>query len=274
MAANYTGVKDSVLADVQSRAPEVPLIIDCVGVRGLRRHLNLRDRREGRQTTVARVDLGVDLPANLRGTHMSRLVEALEEWHEELDYQSMKRLLENMRHRLKAHSAWASFSFPYLARKASPFGGKMATIAYDCGVTGEIGEKGMSFLVNLEVPVMTVCPCSKEISQEGAHSQRALVRMKIRITDFVWLEDFIDIAENSASSSVYTLLKREDEKYVTEHAFSRPAFVEDVARHVAMGLENHGHIHWYSVEVESMESIHNHNAFARIERRLGAAQNA
>lgn len=260
------------LADVQSRLPRVPLMIDCVGVRGLRIQLGLRDRARGMQTTVAKVDLGVDLPASRKGTHMSRLVEALENWHEELDYQSMKTLLQSLARRLEAGRAWASFSFPYLVARAAPFGGKLGTMAYNCVVTGELKDGNQSFLVDIEVPVMTVCPCSKEICREGAHSQRALVRMKIRITNFVWIEDFIDIAENSASSSVYTLLKREDEKFVTEMAFSRPAFVEDVAREVAQKLDGHPDVLAFAVEVESMESIHNHNAFARIERPMGNAR--
>ena len=118
------------------------------------------------------------------------------------------------------------------------------------------------------MPVMTVCPCSKAISDEGAHSQRTLIRLAVRMTAFSWLEDFIALAEDSGSSAVYTLLKREDEKFVTEHAFAQPCFVEDVVRNVAQRLERHGHISWYRVEVESMESIHSHNAFARIERSL------
>ena len=124
---------------------------------------------------------------------------------------------------------------------------------------------------DLDVPVMTVCPCSKAISREGAHSQRAIVRMRVRMTGFSWLEEFIEMAEESGSSAVYTLLKREDEKFVTEHAFAAPAFVEDVVRNVAQRLSRHTHVDWFSVEVESMESIHNHNAFARIERSLAAS---
>lgn len=143
-----------------------------------------------------------------------------------------------------------------------------ATVAYECRLTGELDDKGQSFILETEVPVMTVCPCSKAISREGAHSQRAMVRMRLRMRAFSWLEDFIDIAEESGSSAVYTLLKREDEKFVTESSFARPTFVEDVVRNVAQKLTAHGQVEWFSVEVESMESIHNHNAFARIERDL------
>lgn len=258
------------MEDVQSHAPTVPLNIDRVGVRELRLPLLVRDRARGSQQTVASVDLGVDLPSAFKGTHMSRFVEALEEWNEEISYQSVRRLLENIKERLGARRAWARFSFPYFIRKVAPASGSPGTVAYSCRLTGELDENGQSFLLDLDVPVMTVCPCSKAISREGAHSQRAIVRMRVRMTGFSWLEEFIEMAEESGSSAVYTLLKREDEKFVTEHAFAAPAFVEDVVRNVAQRLSRHTHVDWFSVEVESMESIHNHNAFARIERSLAA----
>ena len=164
----------------------------------------------------------------------------------------------------------SAFKGPHI-RKAAPASGSPGTVAYACRLTGELDENGQSFLLDLDVPVMTVCPCSKAISREGAHSQRAIVRMRVRMTGFSWLEEFLEMAEESGSSAVYTLLKREDEKFVTEHAFAAPAFVEDVVRNVAQRLSRHTHVDWFSVEVESMESIHNHNAFARIERSLAAS---
>ena len=254
------------MEDVQNRTPEVPLDIDRVGVRGLRLPLRVRDRAGGSQATVASADLGVDLPSARKGTHMSRLVQALDDWDEGLDRQSVLRLLESVRQRLDARRAWARFSFPYFVRKNAPARGDAAPLAYDCRVTSELDDNGQTFLLELAVPVMTVCPCSKAISREGAHSQRALVHIRARITGFVWLEEFIELAEAAGSSAVYTLLKREDEKFVTEQAFSRPAFVEDVVRAVARELERHPRVAWFTVEVESMESIHNHNAFARLER--------
>ena len=253
------------MEDVQSHAPTVPLNIDRVGVRELRLPLLVRDRAQGSQQTVASVDLGVDLPSAFKGTHMSRFVEALEEWNEEISYQSVRRLLENIKERLGARRAWARFSFPYFIRKAAPASGSPGTVAYACRLTGELDENGQSFLLDLDVPVMTVCPCSKAISREGAHSQRADVRMAVRMRGFCWIEDFIEIAEASGSSPVYSLLKREDEKFVTEDAFSRPTFVEDVVRNVASRLADHPHVSGFRVEVESYESIHAHNAFACIE---------
>ena len=260
------------MEDVQSYAPAVPLSIDRVGVRELRLPLLVRDRARGSQQTVASVDLGVDLPSAFKGAHMSRFVEALEGWNEEISYQSVRRLLENVKERLGARRAWARFSFPYFIRKAAPASGSPGTVAYECRLTGELDEKGQSFLLDLDVPVMTVCPCSQAISSEGAHSQRAVVRMSVRMSGFSWLEEFIDMAEEAGSSAVYTLLKREDEKFVTERAFAHPAFVEDVVRNVAQRLSRHEHVAWFSVEVESLESIHNHNAFARIERGLPQAE--
>lgn len=260
------------MEDVQNRTPDVALDIDRVGVRGLRLPLRVRERAGGVQATVASADLGVDLPSARKGTHMSRLVEALEHWDEGLDRQTVRRLLENVRQRLGARRAWVRFSFPYFVRKSAPARGDAAPLAYDCAVTSELDDSGQTFLLDLAVPVMTVCPCSKAISREGAHSQRALVRIGARIAGLVWLEEIIGLAEAAGSSAVYTLLKREDEKFVTEQAFARPAFVEDVVRATARALEQHPRVTAFTVEVESMESIHNHNAFARIERGVPGHQ--
>ena len=256
------------MEDVQSHAPLVALNIDRVGVRELRLPLLVRDRTKGTQQTVASVDLGVDLPSAFKGTHMSRFVETLEEWNAEISYQSVRRLLLDIKQRLEARRAYARFCFPYFIKKSAPASGIPALISYQCRLTGELDDEGQHFCLEVDVPVMTVCPCSKAISDEGAHSQRAMVRMNLRMKVFSWLEDFIDIAEASGSSAVYTLLKREDEKFVTEQAFAHPTFVEDVVRNVAQRLSEHGQVEWFSVEVESMESIHNHNAFARIERNM------
>ncbi|MDR0466551.1 MAG: GTP cyclohydrolase, FolE2/MptA family, partial [Deltaproteobacteria bacterium] len=155
---------------------------------------------------------------------------------------------------------------PYFVRKKAPVSGGEGVVSYSCRLTGETDEQGKtSFLLELDVPVMTVCPCSKAISAEGAHSQRAQVRMRLRLRGFSWLEEFIDIAEKAASSPVYASLKREDEKFVTEHAFANPTFVEDVVRVVAHELARHPQVASFRVEVESSESIHCHNAFAWIE---------
>ncbi|MDR2573863.1 MAG: GTP cyclohydrolase FolE2 [Desulfovibrio sp.] len=254
------------MEDVQNHSPTIALNIDRVGIRGLKLPLLVRDRKEGSQQTVAEVDLGVDLPSVFKGAHMSRFVEALEAWNDEISYQSLRRLLKTVKKRLGAQRAYARFCFPYFMRKPAPVSASSGLVPYECRLTGELDENGQTFLLEVDVPVMTVCPCSKAISREGAHSQRAVVRMSIRMTGFSWLEEFIEIAEKAASSAVYTLLKREDEKFVTERAFANPRFVEDVVRNVAQDFSSHKQVAWFRVEVESMESIHSHNAFASIER--------
>lgn len=258
------------LQDVQSRPADLPVDIDRVGISAFRMPLVVRDRDQGRQHTVATVDMGVDLPAAFKGTHMSRFVEALEHWREhsdeKLDYPSMKRLLEDVRQRLHAQKAFITFRFPYFRTKAAPVTGSSAPVSYECRFTGELDGDRLRFLLEMDVPVTTVCPCSKAISRAGAHGQRALVRMAVRMGKFAWLEEFIDLAEESASAPVYSLLKREDEKAVTEQAYDNACFVEDVVRDAAARLGRHPHVTWFRVHVESFESIHCHNAFACIER--------
>ncbi len=258
--------KSRTMADVQNGPAGVPLSIDTVGVKGLTLPLVVNDRARGSQHTVARVDLGVDLPGTFKGTHMSRFVEALEGWNEELSFKTMKMLLEDIKTRLMAEKSYARFSFPYFIRKAAPVSGVSGLMAYACTLSGELEEGRPEMLLEVTVPVMTVCPCSKAISKEGAHSQRTEIRFAVRMSAFCWIEECVDMAERAGSSPVYPVLKREDEKFVTESAFARPMFVEDVVREVARQLDEHPVINWYAVEVESQESIHGHNAFARMSR--------
>ncbi len=253
------------MLDVQKNQPDVALPIDRVGVRGLRVPLWVRDRASGTQHTVALADLTVDLPDSFKGTHMSRFVEALENWEGRISFRAVRDLLSSVRTRLEARRAQVTFRFPYFIRRKAPVSGVESTLGYDCVLTGVLDEaETPSFALDITVPVMTVCPCSKAISEEGAHSQRTLVRMSLLADGFSWIEEFVEIAEASGSSPVYTLLKREDEKYVTEHAFAAPCFVEDVVRNVAQRLLAHPHLRGFRVEVESMESIHGHNAVACI----------
>ncbi|GAB7024661.1 GTP cyclohydrolase FolE2 [Salidesulfovibrio brasiliensis] len=252
------------MQDVQRDPADIDMSIDRVGVKGLTMPLIVRHREKGIRHTVAKIDLSVDLPGVFKGTHMSRFIEALEGC-EEFDYNSFKGLLADIAERLEAQSAHCRFRFPYFLRQESPSSGASAMMDYDCQVDGELKDGKLTFTLGADVPVMTVCPCSKAISSEGAHSQRAIVRVRCRFTGFLWLEDIIAIAEKSASSPVYSLLKREDEKYVTEAAFANPCFVEDVVRNCAKGLAEHEQIEWFRVEVESFESIHNHSAFAVIQ---------
>ncbi|BDQ35391.1 GTP cyclohydrolase FolE2 [Pseudodesulfovibrio portus] len=254
------------MEDVQKSQSSIAMPIDRVGVKGLRLPIIVRDRESGIQHTVAQVSLSVDLPAEFKGTHMSRFVEALEHWSGDLDYHSFRTLLDDVVDRLQARSAHVRFVFPYFLRRKSPMSGASGLMDYTCRVDGLLKDGKLIFTLGADVPVMTVCPCSKAISDEGAHSQRAEVRIRTRFNGFLWLEDLIEIGERAGSCPVYSLLKREDEKYVTETAFANPTFVEDVVREAAKGLDEHPQVHWYKVEVESFESIHNHSAFAVIEK--------
>ncbi len=256
---------NKIMKDIQNNPSELAVAIDRVGVRGVSLPIVVRDKVKKQQHTVAEVDLAVDLPAQFKGTHMSRFVEALEDLNGDLDYPILKNLLEDIKKRLDAHKAYVSFKFPYYIKKYAPVTKSPGVVRYDCILTGEIDDSNPDFLLEVKVPVMTVCPCSLAISEQGAHSQRSIVHISVKMRSFSWIEDFIQIAESSASSPVYTSLKREDEKYVTEYAFDNPCFVEDVVRGVADKLYKHEGLEWFKVEVESFESIHGHNAFACIE---------
>ena len=254
------------MKDVQSGPADVALPIDRVGVSNISLPVRVRTLDGGDiRHTVAEVDLYVDLPAHFKGTHMSRFIEALGGWTEALDYPSFKTLLQSVCDRLQARRAHIDFRFPYFLTKAAPASGSPATMDYRVGLSGTLEEGRLTWGLGVEVPVMTVCPCSLAICENAAHSQRAIVRIETRHTGFLWIEDLIAIAEAAGSSPVYALLKREDEKAVTDAAFANPAFVEDVVRAAARALADHPQVQWYRVAVESQESIHNHNAFASIE---------
>lgn len=254
------------MLDVQNAPASVPVDIDRVGVKHFHFPLIVRERTQGRQHTVAKVEMGVDLPACFKGTHMSRFVEALQDWSGVLDHGGLKHLLADIKARLDAQKAWISFQFPFFLEHAAPSTGSLARMDYQCQVSGEFQGRELLFSLGVEVPVMTVCPCSLAICGQGAHSQRAMVRIKARNKGLIWLEDLIELAQNSGSSPVYALLKREDEKRVVEQAFGKPCFVEDVVRNVSSGFARMDQVLWYRVEVESQESIHNHSAYACIER--------
>jgi GTP cyclohydrolase IB len=254
------------MKDVQSFPADVALAIDRVGVKSLRLPLLVRDRSKGRQHTVAQVDISVDLPAEFKGTHMSRFIEVLSGWSGVLDYTSLKGLLASVQEKLQARRSHLCFRFPYFQEQLSPMSRSSALMDYTSFLSGELEGSDLTMIVGVEVPVMTVCPCSLAICEEGAHSQRSMVRIQARFEGLLWLEDLIRIAQESASSPVYALLKREDEKHVTEQAFAQPFFVEDVVRNVAKRLLAHELVLWFQVEVESFESIHNHSAYACIER--------
>ncbi|MCF8038330.1 MAG: GTP cyclohydrolase FolE2 [Desulfohalobiaceae bacterium] len=253
------------MQDIQKDPAEVSMSIDRVGVKNLSYPLVVRNKDNGVQHTVARVDLYVDLPSYFKGTHMSRFVEALQEWEGILDYHSFRKLLRDVQARLEARRSHLAFSFPFFLDQVSPKTNNPGLMEYECRFEGSLEEGKPNMFLSVQVPVMTVCPCSLAISDQGAHSQRAMVSIKARFEGMLWLEDLVQIAQTSASSPVYAVLKRADEKYVTEQSFANPKFVEDVVRSVALQLKEHELIKWFRAEVESFESIHKHNAYACIE---------
>ena len=256
------------LTDMQNERDDRNLPIDRVGVKSLRFPVEVREKSGGVQRTVATVALAVDLPHHYKGTHMSRFVEILNSHGNCLDVRSMASLPQELLDRLDARRAHVSFEFPFFRSKSAPVTRKEGLMDYE--VRFEVDaekEDGVDFVLTVMVPVTTLCPCSKAISNRGAHNQRGMVTYAIRFSEPVWIEDAVDLVERSASSELYSLLKRPDEKEVTERAYDHPVFVEDLVRNVASRSEAHGMITWYRIEAENFESIHNHNAYAVIEKR-------
>ena len=256
------------LTDMQNERDDRNLPIDRVGVKSLRFPVEVREKSGGVQRTVATVALAVDLPHHYKGTHMSRFVEILNSHGNCLDVRSMASLPQELLDRLDARRAHVSFEFPFFRSKSAPVTRKEGLMDYE--VRFEVDaekEDGVDFVLTVMVPVTTLCPCSKAISNRGAHNQRGMVTYAIRFSETVWIEDAVDLVERSASSELYSLLKRPDEKEVTERAYDHPVFVEDLVRNVASRSEAHGMITWYRIEAENFESIHNHNAYAVIEKR-------
>ena len=252
------------LKDVQSEQDTRNIPLQRAGIKDLRWPLTVRDRQNGKQHTVARVSLAVNLPRDLRGTHMSRFVQCLKKL-DVVNLSALEEVLDDLKQSLEADSAYMRLTFPYFIEKKAPVSGLTSLMDLNCTFTM---EKGDTFRqrVKVEVPVQTLCPCSKEISDYGAHNQRATASLEIEMSEFIWIEELAEMADAGASSPVYGLLKRPDEKFVTEHAYENPRFVEDAVREIALRLEKDRRVTWYRVTVESMESIHNHNAFATVEK--------
>jgi GTP cyclohydrolase I len=236
-----------------------------VGVKGIRYPITVLDKNMGHQQTVALINMYVDLPRYYKGTHMSRFVEILNEHSQRISLQNFSEILEEMKNRLNAKSAHMEVTFPYFIKKMAPVSGSEGLMEYQCTFKGSLNDKS-DLVTMIHVPISTLCPCSKEISDYGAHNQRGEVKLQVRFKKFIWIEDLILLVEECASSDVYSVLKREDEKYVTEHAYNNPMFVEDIVREIAQRLNNDSNITWFAVETENFESIHNHNAYAYIEK--------
>lgn len=260
------------LKDTQNERDDRKIPIDRVGVKNLRFPLRIRDRDQAQQHTIATVSMAVDLPHHYKGTHMSRFVEVLHAHGRELTVSSIAAMPKELLSRLNARKAHVEMRFPYFRTKRAPITKSEGLLDY--GVVFAVDAEGdeIDYVVTVEVPVATLCPCSKAISDRGAHNQRGMVTFSVRFHQPIWIEDLIELVESSASCELYSVLKRPDEKYVTEAAYDNPVFVEDLVRTVAQKAYAHSQIKWFRVEAENFESIHNHNAWAVIESSDKAAE--
>jgi len=252
------------MPDLQSAADSRNVPVDKVGVKDIRYPIVVLDKSRVQQHTVARVNMYVDLPHHFKGTHMSRFIEVLNLYHGEISIESMDTILEEMKQRLEATRAHLELEFPYFIEKTAPVSKSRSLLEYQCQMIAALGTRS-DFILGVTVPVTSLCPCSREISERGAHNQRSLLNVQIRYSEHVWIEDLVGWLEECASSPVYALLKREDEKFVTEQAYDNPMFVEDVVRAVTVRLRQVRQINWFRIQCENFESIHNHSAYALVE---------
>jgi GTP cyclohydrolase I len=259
------------IPDVQSDPDSRKLAIDKVGIKAIRHPVRIQERgsteRAPRaQQTIAVFNMYVGLPHHFKGTHMSRFVEILEAHEREITVETFLLMLREMVDKLEAEEGHIEMSFPYFIEKKAPVSGVKSLMDYEVTFSGEMHKGRQSFTMKVVVPVTSLCPCSKKISERGAHNQRSHVTVTARTNDFVWIEEIVDIVERQGSSELYGLLKRPDEKFVTERAYDNPKFVEDLVRDVASVLNLDERIDAYVVESENFESIHNHSAYALIEK--------
>ncbi len=254
------------MIDIQNQKDDRNIDIKKGGVKGLKYPITVLDRNIGTQPVNATINMYVNLIHRFKGTHMSRFVEVLNEIREQVNIRTFHSILEKIRVKLHAESAHIEIEFPYFIEKTAPLSRAKSLMEYHCQFLGTCTDSTMDFVVGMVVPVTTVCPCSKEISRAGAHNQRSIVTVRLRFRKFFWIEDVIKLIEESASGEVFSLLKRVDEKFVTEKGYENPMFVEDVVRNVAGRLSQDPNFTWYSVEAENFESIHNHSAYAYVEK--------
>ncbi len=258
------------LRDVHAEEDSRKLDLDRAGVKGLRYPICVLDRAQGLQHTIASIDMSVTLPHKRKGAHMSRFVELLNRHRREIDIRKFRALCSELRQEHDATGAQVEVRFPYFIEKAAPVSGAVSMIDYACTFSATVRKAApkapetAELWVQVEVPVTSLCPCSKAISKHGAHNQRSILRARVWFKKFFWMEDLIKVLEQSASSELYALLKRPDEKFVTERAYERPRFVEDLVREVGTALRADGNFTRFEVEAESFESIHAHNATAAL----------
>lgn len=259
------------MEDTQSKSDFRKVAINKVGIKNIQYPIAITNRRGIRHNTVGTFAMYVNLPHDQKGTHMSRFVEILNEHKDDLTLQTVERMIESMKEKLDAEQAFLNVSFPYFLEKEAPVTRSKSFMNYTVRIVGEIVRDSVNTILEIDVPVTTLCPCSKSISEYGAHNQRGLVTVRVRFNDHdaknpMDIDDLIHLVEQTSSCEVFALLKREDEKYVTEQAYENPVFVEDLVRDIALSLSSEKRITWYSVEVTNFESIHNHDAYAYIER--------
>ena len=253
------------MRDIQNEPDARQIPIDQVGVKNLSYPITVLDRANEIQHTIGSINMYVSLPHDFRGTHMSRFIEILNEHHRALHIETIDEILTKMKKILDAKEAHMEVAFPYFIEKKAPVSGAKSLMEYRCAYTGTLSDKA-DFILTVEVPVTTLCPCSRELADRGAHNQRSIITIRTRSPRLVWIEELIEWAESAASSPLYALLKRQDEKAVTENAYDNPMFVEDVVREIARKLDAEPRIKWYHVDSENFESIHNHSAYASVER--------
>ncbi len=254
------------LHDKQSEPDHRELRIDKVGVRGLRMPIQIRDKAHVLQNTIATIGMYVDLPKEFKGTHMSRFIEVLHAHGRMVHVDNIADILHAMQEKLKAATAHLEMEFPFFLVKRAPVSGMESVMDYTARFDAAACGREVDFVLTVKAAVTTLCPCSKAISRFGAHNQRGAVTVQLRSRRAIWIEDVITMIEESASSELFALLKRQDEKAVTERAYANPVFVEDLVRNVVVRLNAHPDVTWYRVEAENQESIHNHNAYACIEK--------
>jgi len=259
------------MKDLQGSPDYRNIHIDKVGIKDLKLPIVVKDQHRMKQATVADVNFYVDLPHQFKGTHMSRFVEILNDHKDELDISNLETILRKTQKKLHALKAHLELTFPYFIKKKAPVSGAEGIMDYECTISAATnGGDKMDIISTIRVPVTTLCPCSKEISKYGAHNQRSIVTLSVRSNRFIWLEELITLIEKEASCEIYSLLKRPDEKYVTEKAYENPRFVEDIVRGVTQKLAGDDRVDWFTIESDNIESIHNHNAYAFVERNLKA----
>lgn len=259
------------MVDIQSNHDDRNIPIDQVGVSDLRYPIIVLDQKNEKQQTVANISMSVNLPHHFKGTHMSRFIEILNKHRGEITIRTLPDILHDLKKHLKAESARVELSFPYFLERKAPVSKAKSLMEYECSFVGESNAKEDDFVFGVRVPVTSLCPCSKAMSEKSAHNQRGYVTIDIRTRrdkegrlQFMWIEELIEIAEKSASGPVYSLLKRADEKFVTDQAYDNPVFVEDIVRNVTSHLKNDLRVLWMRVKAVNHESIHNHSAFAII----------